>query len=487
MALTEREKIAHLYRRFSFGGTVAEIEAGVAVGLDGTIKKLIDYDTVPQNVTAHPYEFAFKEKEEAEFGIYRFRLWWVLLMAASNRPAQEKLSLFWHSHFAVSDAKVEHAGLTLEYLQTLRKGANGKFGELLKNVAKNPAMMKYLDMDRAFKGHPNENFAREVMELFTMGIGNYTEKDVQELSRALTGWGYIDTFWQGGKDNTERLMTIYRDKRPSGAFCYFPTMRDTEPKTILGQTKDFDGDQALDMLAARPETARYMTKKLWEFYAYKNPEPAIIDRLAGVWNKTGGDIKQILLSIARSPEFYSDKCYLKHYKSPADYVMGTVRQMGLGESILALRDKGANPTTPIPQKVIDHLAYMQYLMFKMGLDLCYPNDVNGWKWGEEWVSPSMMTYRMQYHGMMIWDEKSQPWYAARNTQSQMLAKAPTTGAEAKKRLYEIFDLHISPSADQVFQKVFDSNPMAYKDAPAWSGQLYLCLKLLSACPDMHVC
>ena len=120
MALTQREKIAHLYRRFSFGGTVAEIEEGTSAGLEATIKKLIDYDTVPQNVTAHPYEFAFKEKEEAEFGIWRFRLWWVLHMAATKRPAQEKLSLFWHSHFAVSDAKVEPDDFSIKFHRILK-------------------------------------------------------------------------------------------------------------------------------------------------------------------------------------------------------------------------------------------------------------------------------------------------------------------------------------------------------------------------------
>ncbi len=486
MAISDREKIAHLYRRFSFGGTVAEIDEGVTNGLDATIKRLIDYDTVPQNIAIHPYEFCWKEKEEAEFGIWRLRLWWVLHMMASKRPAQEKLSLFWHSHFAVSDAKVEHAGLTFEYVQVLRKGANGKFGELLKNVAKSPAMMKYLDMDRAFRGHPNENFAREVMELFTMGIGNYTEKDVQELSRALTGWGYIDTFWEGGKDNTQRLMTIYRDKRPSGAFCYFPTMRDSEPKTILGQTKDFDGDGALEMLAARPETARYICKKLWEFYAYKDPESAVIERLVGVWNKSGGEIKQILLSITKSPEFYSDKCVRRHYKSPADYVVGSARQMGIGEALLTLRPKEATPLTPINQEIINQVGTVMYHMFKMGLDICYPQDVNGWKWGEDWVSPSMMSYRMQYHGMMIWNDKG-PWVATKNTMGMVAAKSPQSAADVRKRFMEIFDLRLSPSAEAVIGKVFDANPNGYKDAGAWAGQLYTCLRLLSACPDMHVC
>jgi hypothetical protein len=125
-------------------------------------------------------------------------------------------------------------------------------------------------------------------------------------------------------------------------------------------------------------------------------------------------------------------------------------------------------------------------MFKMGLDLCYPNDVNGWKWGEEWVSTSMMTYRMQYHGMMIWDAKG-AGSATKNTQALMLAKSPKTAPEAKQRFLEIFDLRLSPSADAVIQKIFESNPTSYNDPGAWAGTLYTCLKLLSACPDMHVC
>jgi uncharacterized protein (DUF1800 family) len=489
MALTERDKVAHLYRRFSFGGTLAEIEEGVTAGLDATIKKLVDYDSVPTNFHVHPYEFAWNEDEklEAEPGTYRFRLWWIMAMAATNRPFQEKLALFWHSHFAVSEKKVENGPMMLDYMTVLRNGANGQFSDLLKSIAKLPAMMRYLDMERAFKGHPNENFAREVMELFTMGIGNYSEKDVQETSRALTGWGFIDTFYEGGKTNTERLMTLYRDKRSASTFCLMPTMRDAEPKTILGQTKDFDGDQVLEMLANRPETAKFICKKLWEFFAYDNPETAIVDKLAGVFIKSKGNIKQVMLAVATTPEFYGEKCYMKGYKSPADYVIGTVRQMNLGTELLLLRGKDANPTKALPKAVLDNVAAMGYYIGKAGLDVCYPDDVSGWKWGKNWINSATMTSRMQYNGMMIWDAKG-PWVAAKTTQSMMAAGSPVTPEASTERFKKIFDLTLSPKMDELLVATFKYHtPTCYQDTGKWAGILYYCLKMLSACPDMHVC
>ena len=488
MALTVRDKVAHLYRRFSFGGTLEEIEEGVSIGIDATIKKLVDYETVPSNFPVHPYEFAWNEdNKEAEPGTYRYRLWWVFAMSATNRPLQEKLSLFWHSHFAVSEKKVENGPMMLDYIQVLRNGANGSFGDLLKNIAKLPAMMRYLDMERAFRGHPNENFAREVMELFTMGIGNYTEKDVQEVSRALTGWGMLDTFYESGKDNTERLMTLYRDKRTASTFCYMPSMRDNEPKTILGQTKDFSGDDVLEMLAIRPETANHICKKLWEFFAYEDPEESVVKHLADTFTKSKGNIKQVMLAMAHMNEFYGDKCYLKGYKSPADYILGTVRQMHLGTELLAMRPKDATPLTPIKRMIMDQAGTMAYFMGKAGLEVCFPEDVSGWKWGKNWINSSMMTARMTYNGMMIWDQKG-PWIATKTTQSLMAAGNPTTPEEAAERFKKIFDLNLSQKSNELLVAVFKQHgPKVYENPNNWSGILYYNLKMLSACPDMHVC
>lgn len=488
MALTVRDKVAHLYRRFSFGGTLQEIDEGTQVGVDATIKKLVEYDTIPYNYPIHPYEFAWNlDDKDAEPGTYRFRLWWVLAMAATNRPLQEKLALFWHSHFAVSEKKVENGMMMLDYVQVLRNGANGSFGDLLKNIATLPAMMRYLDTERTLRGHPNENFAREVMELFTMGIGNYTETDVKEISRALTGWGMIDTYWESGKTNTERLMAIYRDKRPASAYCYMPAMRDNDEKTILGKTKDFDGYEVLDLLANHPATAKFICKKLWEFFAYEDPEDAVVNRLASTFTKSKGSIKQVMYAIAHSPEFYGDKCYLKGYKSPADYIIGSVRQMHLGDELMKMRPKDSNPTTPIPRMLIDQAVTMTYFMARAGLDICYPDDVSGWKWGKDWINSATMTARMSYNGMMIWDKKG-PYIASNTTQAMMAAANPATPEDAANRFKQMFDLHLSPAADAQLLGVFQKHgAKVYENANNWSGILYYCLKMLSACPDMHIC
>jgi uncharacterized protein (DUF1800 family) len=320
-----------------------------------------------------------------------------------------------------------------------------------------------------------------------MGLDKYTEKDVQEVSRALTGWGFIDTFWEGGSDNTKRLMTLYRDKRPAGAFCLMPNMRDTEPKTILGTTKDFDGESVLDFLSARPETANFICKKLWEFFAYTEPEQTVIDRLAATFTKSNGDIKQVLFAIARSPEFLSEKCVLKHYKSPADYIIGQARQLGVGDALLAMRSKEASPTAPIGEKLANQAGHMMYHMMQQGLNLCYPNDVSGWKFGRDFISPSAMTYRMQYHGLLIWDEKGVST-SATTTQNAMLAKSPQTPADCVTRLSEILDLNLRDDAKKSLIAYFEKvGPQCYKDTGNWAGVLYNCLKMMSGCPDYHVC
>ena len=491
MPLTLREKIAHLYRRLGFGPTVAELDQGEIAGLDATIKLLIDYETAPSNFPVHPYEFIWNEKadQDAEPGAWRFRPWWGMAMVCTKRPLQEKLALFWHSHFAVSDSKVENGLMMLEYIQGLRKNANGKFIDLLKFASTTPAMMRYLDTERMLKGHPNENFAREVMELFTMGIGSYTEQDIKEVSRALTGWGMIDAFWELGDTNTVRMKKLMEQGRPSAAFCYMDSMRDDSPKTILGVTKDFRGEEVLEFLAKRPETAHFISTKMWEFFAYANPEPGVVERIAKVFQSSNGDIKQVMYAIVKAPEFWSDKCYLKQVKSPADYVIGVARQMGIGDAMLAYRGKDAKPDKMIPrQNVLDQMWYVTWRMEQMGLNLLYPPDVSGWKWGSAWATPAAMTQRMQYHGLMIWNDKG-PWVASENVLKQMKVTALPDAKAVTKRFCEVFDLHLKAETYAKLEAHFTGSggPNCTANAGAWAGAMYHALRMMSAAPEMHLC
>lgn len=493
MALSDREKIAHLYRRFGFGASPKELEEGVKRGVDGVLRHLIDFQKVDEGFDVSPFEFIWRDKpdmrgEMVDLSATHYRAWWVFRMLATQRPLQEKLTLFWHNHFAVGNDKVEDAPMMLQYLDVLRRNAVGKFETLLQAVSKNPAMMRYLDMTRAIKGRPNENFAREVMELFTLGIGNYTERDVQEVSRALTGWGFVNTFNDVRGSTTDKMMASIDFDRPFTAFAYMPDMRDTTPKTILGKTADFDGDSVLVMLATNPTTARRMVTLLWEFFAYEKPAAALVERLAGVWTKSGGDLRQVLFAIGRSPEFFSDTALRTMVKSPVDLCVGMARQMGVGESLMALRSPSATPKTMIPGKIRAQCAAIAQQMGRQGLSLFYPPDVSGWRWHAAWVSPAMMLERMKWRGALLYERGVDT--GGRTVFEYVKAKSPADGRGIAAAMAELFDLGLPAAALDVVGQVFDAagGPTKVLATPAVFMQSYeRAIRLMMAAPEAQFC
>jgi uncharacterized protein (DUF1800 family) len=182
--------------------------------------------------------------------------------------------------------------------------------------------MRYLDMQRSIRGNPNENFPREVMELFTLGIGNYTETDVKEAAKALTGWGYIHIFYELPGSTEQKVMDWLHYDRPFTSFTLMPAMHDPTPKTILGKTEAYDGDSFLAVLAHHPATAKHLSKKLWELFVYSNPEPEVVDRIARAFTRSKGDIRKVMHAIVDSREFWSDKSVRKFVKSPVDLCIG---------------------------------------------------------------------------------------------------------------------------------------------------------------------
>ena len=184
--MNERDKIAHLLRRFGLGAGKYEVEEYGKLGLEGAVDRLINYDKVDEQFPVSPMEMmGYGTEGLIMFDPPKFASWWAMRMMLTRRPLQEKLTLFWHDHFAVSAEKVADGMNMLLYQQTLRQHASGNFRTLLKEVSKTPAMIFYLDTHHSTAEHPNENFAREVMELFTLGIGHYTEKDIKEAARAI--------------------------------------------------------------------------------------------------------------------------------------------------------------------------------------------------------------------------------------------------------------------------------------------------------------
>ncbi|HSI72242.1 MAG TPA: DUF1800 domain-containing protein, partial [Fimbriimonas sp.] len=281
--MSEREKVAHLLRRFGLGASELELDYYAAAGYASAVDKLIAYEQVAEDFTLTPQTFAPKERPLNMPGVVAS---WVLRMLMTKRPLQEKMTLFWHDHFATSASKVA-APLTMwRQNEVLRENATGKFRQLLGQVSEDPAMIFWLDNQENVKGKPNENFAREVMELFTLGIGNYTEKDVQEAARAFTGWSI---------QRLNREQSLLKNRQSE--FLFRPLRHDGGTKTVLGRTGNLSGDDVLDILCERPRTAEYLTTKIWEWFVYPNPSKAIVDQFSRTFRDSGLHVGTLLKAI----------------------------------------------------------------------------------------------------------------------------------------------------------------------------------------------
>jgi len=346
--LTEREKIGHLLRRAGFGATEIELDAYEKKGLDKTITELLNYSAAEPKL-----EDAISKLNLKMTSLADIQTWWLTRMVLTERPLLEKMVLFWHGHFATSIRKVNNVSYMFQQNQFFRANALGDFRDILVGVSKDPSMLVWLDSNSNRKGAPNENYGRELLELFSMGIGNYTETDVKEAARAFTGW-HLD--------------------RQAGTFVFNSRLHDYDSKTFLGKTGNFDGADIIDIDVQQPATARFISKKLFSFFAYQNPELEVIDRLADVYFTNNRSIEAIVEAIFRSEEFYSPKAVFTMVRSPVNLVVSAKRlvggQINAGAMLAAMR--------------------------RAGQELFAPPDVSGWKTGMEWISTSRLLERFNY-------------------------------------------------------------------------------------------
>ncbi|MBV9122542.1 MAG: DUF1800 domain-containing protein, partial [Planctomycetes bacterium] len=351
-------RAAHLLERAGFGGTPEEVRKLAAMTPAQAVDYLVDYETIddsrlppfqPSGIYPNGYKFVpidqivlgailtgkaygIKATQEGDLmyqpavnefytllvsehvEMLRASQWWGERMLLTPRPLQEKLTLFWHDHFATSQEKVLNFELMLAQNQTLREHANGNVRDLLVAVAQDPAMLIWLDNRDNDKDHPNENFAREVMELFTMGEGQgYTEKDIRELARAFTGW-------------TMRPIKTVHDK---AQFVDDPKRHDQGVKTFLGAKGNFTGYDGIDIILKQPAPPRFLTRKLYRYFVREELSPELNDRLAGILRESKYDLKPLLKTIFLSRDFYSEPSWGTQIKSPVDYVVSTYRKLGL--------------------------------------------------------------------------------------------------------------------------------------------------------------
>ncbi|MGX9247230.1 DUF1800 domain-containing protein, partial [Sphingobacterium multivorum] len=270
-------------------------------------------------------------------------------MVHSEDQLREKMAFFWHGHFA---SRVINSNFSAHILNEIRKNALGNFRDLLFAVSKTPAMLNFLNNQQNKKDHPNENFAREVMELFTMGRGNYTESDVKEAARAFTGWSY--------------------DK--DGQFLVRKKFHDSGSKTFLGKTGNFDGNAILEIILEQPATARFITDKLYRFLVNEQVDQKIVDTLSKDFFDSGYDIRRLLDRVFTAAWFYDSKNVGNKIKSPVELMAGIIRMLPM---------EIANP---------ENLIVYQKLLGQM---LLYPPNVAGWPSGKAWIDSSTLLLRMQ--------------------------------------------------------------------------------------------
>lgn len=282
------------------------------------------------------------------------RGWWLREMVATPSPLTERMTLFWHNHFVSAQPKVRYTQLMYRQNLLLRRHALGRFDELLHAVAKDPAMLIYLDSATNRRGSPNENFAREVMELFTLGEGKYSEDDIKQAARAFTGWSIdLDT----------------------GDYLFRRLLHDGGEKSVFGRTGNFDGDAVLDVILAQPASAEFIVRKLWREFVSPQADEARVKTIAAQFRASGWDIAQPVRALLLQPEVVRRDEDNALVKSPAELVVGLVRQSG-GEL-----------TQPVAAAVA---------LAGMGQNLFSPPNVRGWPGGDAWINTHTLLARKQF-------------------------------------------------------------------------------------------
>ncbi|HKV40024.1 MAG TPA: DUF1800 domain-containing protein [Blastocatellia bacterium] len=415
MASFGYDDAAHLLRRMGFGGPPSQIKALQRRGLNGAVNRLLNYQRIGNGSLNAVLSSSFNFSDPnifANFNIDEIRRWWFTRMVHTARPFEEKMTLFWHNHFATADSKLDNP--LLMYLQnlTLRKNALGRFDDLFLAIAQDPAMLIYLDGVKNHLGDPNENFARECQELFSMGIfdvitgePNYTQDDIHQIARTFTGWGF---FWPN-----------YNRRPFNVVFGIDPNDHDSGSKTIYGVTANYEGQDILQIIGARRATARFLVKKLWEFFVYPlnladAADQQTVEKYADVYMTSNHSIVQIMQAIFTSDEFFSDRARFALVKSPVEFVVSSVQMAGATH----------NPGTSFYDPGADTL---QTNCSLMGQELLNPPDVSGWTHGVGWINTATALNRYTYGNSIVSnrDPNSPGVYIAAQTLSALTRQTAT--------------------------------------------------------------
>lgn len=360
MAEWNYHEAAHLLRRAGFGGSAEQVLKLHALGREGAIAYLLDYESVydpaPDNVAQFGFDTANSSEAIATL-LYR--------MLTTSRPLQEKLTWFWHNHFTSAFSKCPAVLMTAQN-ETWRRYASGNFLEFLLAMYKDPAMLVYLDNNTNVVGRPNENFAREVMELFTLGIGNYSETDIKEAARALTGW------------KVQNNAAVFNDKK-----------HDSGSKTVLGASGNFNGDDLMAILFNHPATARHICSRLYRFFVQAEAPQGDLDALVNTCIASRGNIKAVMNTLLHLDAFWAPQCRNALVKSPVEYTLGLIQRLAI----------------PVDKELVKNLAYA---LTTMGQQPFNPPDVSGYPDNLGWAGTSLLLSRYNYANSLIRKTYPQP-------------------------------------------------------------------------------
>jgi uncharacterized protein (DUF1800 family) len=354
-------KAAHLFRRAGFGATASELNKAVGMSPTEAVHAL-----VTQAVAAAGDDVANDPLARAMLATGNARSlanWWLHRMLNSPSPLLEKLALFWHGHFATGADKVTDASLMFNQNRLLRRQALGSFSEMTHAIARDPAMLIYLDSATNRKAHPNENFARELMELFCLGEGNYSEKDVQELARCFTGW------------------EVRRDQ-----FRFNRYQHDTGQKSILGQQGNFSGEDGVNLVLAQASCPEFIIGKLIRFFMFDEPTvaPELIAPLARLFRESDLTIAPVVERMLRSNLFFSEHSIARRLRSPIELTIGLLRSLEASTNLNLVANG----------------------LHELGHSLFFPPNVKGWDGGRSWINSSTLLGRANLIGTVLHSDKT---------------------------------------------------------------------------------
>ena len=396
---------AHLYRRAAFGAAREDLEESERLGLQRTLDLLCQGRPFAAEILETLVDVGRVAANDDEGGD-QLRGWWLYCMLQGGHPLREKMTLFWHNHFATSLAKVQNPVLMFGQNCLLRTHALGRFGLFLQAISRDPAMMVWLDSNSNVRGAPNENYARELMELFSLGVGHYSEKDVRAAARAFTGW-----------------------RTDGSGFTFEPRLHDGGLKTFLGHTGDWDGGDVVRIVLEQPATARFIVRKLYQFLISEKATPpdSLLEPLCDSFRKSHYDITALVRTMLASRLFYSDHAFRQRIKGPVEYVLGAV------ETVYRRYREETDDYRSLSQRVlVPWLASMGQILFE-------PPNVKGWPGGTSWLNTSTMLDRDNFAGALatgtLWSSPGADLSAPRS------AVSPPTGDAAAQKI------HAPPSAD----------------------------------------